>query len=49
MHAFLERLIVAFVLFLILFPVLSSQVFIIWPWYGQVWSIELICLLLPFK
>ncbi|KIM70265.1 hypothetical protein SCLCIDRAFT_1161245 [Scleroderma citrinum Foug A] len=49
MHAFLERLIVAFVLFLILFPVLSSQVFIIWPWYGQVWSIELICLLLPFN
>ncbi|KAL4070666.1 zf-DHHC-domain-containing protein [Scleroderma citrinum] len=49
MHAFLGRLIISFVLFLILFPVLSSQVYIIWPWYGRVWSVELICLLLPFN
>ncbi|KAI6047901.1 DHHC palmitoyltransferase-domain-containing protein [Pisolithus marmoratus] len=49
MSTFLGRLAVAFVLFLILFPVLTSQFFIVWPWYGRMWTAELICLLLPFN
>ncbi|KIJ66242.1 hypothetical protein HYDPIDRAFT_86668 [Hydnomerulius pinastri MD-312] len=49
MHPFLGRLIISFVLFLILFPVLTSQVFIIWPWYGREWTVELITLLVPFN
>lgn len=49
MHPFLGRVIVNFVLFLICFIAYSSQIFIIWPWYGSVLSVELITLLLPFK
>ncbi|KIK94149.1 hypothetical protein PAXRUDRAFT_828289 [Paxillus rubicundulus Ve08.2h10] len=49
MHPFLGRLIISFVLFLILFPVLTSQAFIIWPWYGREWSVDLIILLVPFN
>ncbi|KAI6153872.1 DHHC palmitoyltransferase-domain-containing protein [Pisolithus tinctorius] len=49
MNTFLGRLAVTFVLFLILFPVLTSQVFIVWPWYGHMWTAELIFLLLPFN
>ncbi|KAH0838061.1 DHHC palmitoyltransferase-domain-containing protein [Lanmaoa asiatica] len=49
MYPFLSHLIISFVLFLILFPVLTSQVFIIWPWYGREWTVELITLLVPFN
>lgn len=27
----------------------TSQIFIIWPWYGREFTIELVQLLLPFK
>lgn len=46
---FVGRLIVGFVLSLIFFIAYSSQIFIIWPWYGNELSVELIVLLLPFK
>ncbi|EIW86996.1 zf-DHHC-domain-containing protein [Coniophora puteana RWD-64-598 SS2] len=49
MHVLLARLIIAFVLLLILFPVYSIQIFVIWPWYGSVLSVELLSLLLPFN
>ncbi|KAF9245829.1 zf-DHHC-domain-containing protein [Melanogaster broomeanus] len=49
MHPLLGRLIISFVLFLILFPVLTSQAFIIWPWYGREWSVDLVILLVPFN
>ncbi|KAI5997945.1 palmitoyltransferase PFA4 [Pisolithus albus] len=49
MNTFLGRLAVTFVLFLILFPVLTSQIFIVWPWYGRTWTVDLIYLLLPFN
>ncbi|KAI6135556.1 DHHC palmitoyltransferase-domain-containing protein [Pisolithus croceorrhizus] len=49
MNTFLGRLAVTFVLFLILFPVLTSQIFIVWPWYGRRWTVELVYLLLPFN
>ncbi len=49
MSSFFGRLIVNFVLCLICFIAYSSQIFIIWPWYGSVLSVELINLLLPFK
>ena len=49
MHPILAHLIISFVLLLILFPVFTSQVFIVWPWYGREWSVELITLLVPFK
>lgn len=42
-------LIVNFVLSLISFIAYSSQIFVIWPWYGRELSVELITLLLPFK
>lgn len=45
----LGRLIVNFVVLLISFIAYSSQIFVIWPWYGGVLSVELIVLLLPFK
>ncbi|KAN0100355.1 DHHC palmitoyltransferase domain containing protein [Tylopilus felleus] len=48
MHPFLSYLIISFVLLLILFPVLTSQIFIVWPWYGREWTVELIVLLVPF-
>ena len=49
MHPFLGRLIVNFVLCLICFIAYSSQIFIIWPWYGSIVSIDLLKLLVPFK
>ncbi|RDB28498.1 Palmitoyltransferase PFA4 [Hypsizygus marmoreus] len=49
MHPWIGRLIVNFVLCLICFIAYSSQIFIIWPWYGRELSIELITLLLPFN
>ncbi|KAF5312131.1 hypothetical protein D9619_002607 [Psilocybe cf. subviscida] len=49
MHPFWGRLIVNFVLCLISFIAYSSQIFIIWPWYGSELSVELIQLLLPFN
>jgi hypothetical protein len=49
MHPFFGRLFVNFVLCLICFIAYSSQIFIIWPWYGNVISVELVTLLLPFK
>src|SRR4051812_41888197 len=49
MSSFLGRLVVNFVLCLICFIAYSSQIFIIWPWYGSVLSIELLAVLVPFK
>ena len=49
MHPFFGRLIVNSVLCLICFIAYSSQIFIIWPWYGSVISVELLTLLIPFK
>jgi hypothetical protein len=49
MGRLLGRLIVGLTLLLISFIAYSSQIFIIWPWYGREFSVELICLLLPFK
>ena len=43
------RLFVGFTLFLITFIGYSSQIFVIWPWYGRELSVELLSLLLPFK
>lgn len=43
------RLFVGFTLFLISFISYSSQIFIIWPWYGRELSVELLMLLVPFK
>lgn len=34
---------------LIAFIAYSSQIFIIWPWYGSVLSVDLLKLLVPFK
>ncbi|KAJ7597463.1 palmitoyltransferase PFA4 [Mycena floridula] len=47
--SFLGILAVNFVLLLISFIAYSSQIFIIWPWYGSAISVELIALLLPFN
>ena len=49
MAGILGIIIVNFVLGLICFIAYSSQIFIIWPWYGAVLSFELLSLLLPFK
>jgi hypothetical protein len=49
MHPLLGRLVVTLVLCLICFIAYSSQIFIIWPWYGRVLSVELLYLLAPFK
>ncbi|PPQ73379.1 hypothetical protein CVT26_015482 [Gymnopilus dilepis] len=49
MHSLVGRLIVNFVLCLICFIAYSSQIFIIWPWYGGVISVELLTLLVPFN
>ncbi|KAI0354615.1 zf-DHHC-domain-containing protein [Trametes cingulata] len=43
------RLFVSFTTCLIAFIAYSSQIFIIWPWYGREFSIELLELLLPFN
>ncbi|KAJ7070731.1 zf-DHHC-domain-containing protein [Mycena amicta] len=45
----LGLLVVNFVLLLICFIAYSSQIFVIWPWYGRTVSVELISLLLPFN
>lgn len=49
MHPLLGQLVVLFVVLLISFIAYSSQIFIIWPWYGRALSIELLALLGPFK
>lgn len=49
MGRLLGRIWVGFTTCLIAFIAYSSQIFIIWPWYGRVLSVELIKLLLPFK
>lgn len=38
-----------FTVLLISFISYSSQIFLIWPWYGSVLSVDLLKLLLPFK
>ncbi|KAG9000441.1 Palmitoyltransferase [Tulasnella sp. JGI-2019a] len=43
------RIWVGFTSALIAFIAYSSQIFIIWPWYGNVFSIELLALLVPFN
>ncbi|KAF9270650.1 zf-DHHC-domain-containing protein [Marasmius fiardii PR-910] len=49
MNNLLGTLIVNFVLCLICFIAYSSQIFIIWPWYGNEISVELLVLLIPFN
>ncbi|KAG9311527.1 zf-DHHC-domain-containing protein [Chiua virens] len=46
MLPFLVRFVAGFVLFLVVF---TSQIFIVWPWCGREWSVELITLLAPFN
>ncbi|KIY73495.1 zf-DHHC-domain-containing protein [Cylindrobasidium torrendii FP15055 ss-10] len=48
-NSFLGRLVVNLTVLLISFIAFSSQIFVIWPWYGSVLSVELIALLLPFN
>ncbi|EJC98733.1 zf-DHHC-domain-containing protein [Fomitiporia mediterranea MF3/22] len=43
------RIWVGFTTCLIAFIAYSSQVFVIWPWYGRAFSVELLQLLLPFN
>ncbi|EKM61619.1 uncharacterized protein PHACADRAFT_84866 [Phanerochaete carnosa HHB-10118-sp] len=43
------RLFVGGTLFLITFIGYSSQIFIIWPWYGRELTVELLTLLIPFN
>ncbi|RDX51137.1 palmitoyltransferase PFA4 [Polyporus arcularius HHB13444] len=43
------RLFVFFTTCLISFIAYSSQIFVIWPWYGRVLSVELLELLVPFN
>ena len=40
---------VTFTVSLISFISFSSQIFIVWPWYGREISIDLLKLLVPFK
>ncbi|KAG2022858.1 palmitoyltransferase PFA4 [Coprinopsis cinerea AmutBmut pab1-1] len=49
MNPILGRIAVGFVLCLISFIAYTSQIFVIWPWYGREWSIELLQLLVPFN
>jgi palmitoyltransferase len=49
MHYILGRIVVGLVLGLISFIAYSSQIFVIWPWYGREWTVELVTLLAPFK
>ncbi|TFK26647.1 palmitoyltransferase PFA4 [Coprinopsis marcescibilis] len=49
MHYILGRIAVGGVLCLISFIAYSAQLFVIWPWYGREWSIELLVLLIPFN
>ncbi|KAJ7492312.1 palmitoyltransferase PFA4 [Mycena latifolia] len=46
---FLGRLVVNLVILLICFIAYSAQIFIIWPWYGRVFSVQLLTLLVPFN
>ncbi|KAI0756348.1 zf-DHHC-domain-containing protein [Daedaleopsis nitida] len=43
------RLFVFFTTLLISFIAYSSQIFVIWPWYGREFSVELLQLLVPFN
>ncbi|KAJ6575439.1 zf-DHHC-domain-containing protein [Mycena capillaripes] len=49
MAGILGRLVVNLVLLLICFIAYSSQIFIIWPWYGRAVSVQLLSLLVPFN
>ena len=49
MGGWLGRIVVGITLCLISFIAYSSQIFIIWPWYGRELSVELLTLLVPFK
>ena len=49
MGKFLGRFFVCFTIFLISFNGYSSQIFIIWPWYGREVSVDLLKLIIPFK
>ncbi|KAG7452276.1 zf-DHHC-domain-containing protein [Guyanagaster necrorhizus] len=49
MHPLLGRLVVTLTLCLICFIAYSSQIFVLWPWYGRALSVDLICLLFPFN
>ncbi|CED83458.1 zf-dhhc-domain-containing protein [Phaffia rhodozyma] len=44
-----EKIWITFAISLISFIAYSSQIFIIWPFYGKRWSIELLRLLVPFN
>ncbi|KAL5519461.1 PFA4 [Sanghuangporus vaninii] len=49
MGRLLGRIWVGFTICLIAFIAYSSQIFIIWPWYGRELSVDLLTLLLPFN
>ncbi|TFK41869.1 DHHC palmitoyltransferase-domain-containing protein [Crucibulum laeve] len=49
MNAIIGRIIVNFVLLLICFIAYSSQIFIIWPWYGRELTVDILTLLIPFN
>jgi hypothetical protein len=49
MGRLLGRIGVGFVCALIAFIAYSVQIFVVWPWYGRVLSVELVALLAPFK
>ena len=49
MGKILGRLFVFFTIMLISFNGYSSQIFIIWPWYGREVSVDLLKLVVPFK
>ncbi|KAI0695629.1 zf-DHHC-domain-containing protein [Cytidiella melzeri] len=49
MGRLLGRVFVALTISLITFIGYSSQIFVIWPWYGRELSVQLIMLLLPFN
>ncbi|KAL5535991.1 PFA4_3 [Sanghuangporus sanghuang] len=49
MGRLLGRIWVGFTTCLIAFIAYSSQIFIIWPWYGRELSVDLLTLLLPFN
>lgn len=49
MGKILGRIVVTITVGLISFIAFSSQLFIIWPWYGRELSVDLLKLLVPFK
>ncbi|KAI0348281.1 zf-DHHC-domain-containing protein [Trametopsis cervina] len=49
MGRLLGRVFASFTVFLIAFIGYTSQIWIIWPWYGHELSVQLIVLLLPFN